>query len=259
MARLNQIDKPRRQREEWTGLVRQRPADLGGWLLRWFHRLLNAIFAKLPSSRVLYAIGVPVALFGWVIGAGWPVTSLISARTTGFQLATTEFPLGDPSDVAVDSLGRFYVVDSMHHRVQRYSPDGEFERGWLVPRKVFTVRTTDDDRVIVGAEGGPRTYSSDGELLEVLSDESELQRLGLVRGKETTAPYALRGRLLPRVVDTRTGRTVVVTPWPRRVLASPFPAWLYFLIGVAFVGLGDLRRWRERRAPHQGPNEAAAA
>src|SRR5262245_7183543 len=178
----------RRQRDDWTEFMRRRAAELRGWLVRrlWgpgvesVRRLLNFLLRKLPPSRVLHAIGLPIFLVGWVSGAAWPLTGLVSARTTGFQLATTEFPLGDPTDVAVDSHGRFFVVDSLHLRVQRYSPDGEFQRGWLVPRKVFALRTTADDQVIVGAEGGPRTYSSDGELLEVLSDQDELRRLGLV-------------------------------------------------------------------------------
>jgi hypothetical protein len=246
----------RPQRDEWTEFVRQRAAELRGWLARRFwrpgvqglHRLLNFIIMKLPSARVLHAIGISIGLFGWVSGLGWPLTALVSAWTNGFQLATTEFPLGDPRDVAVDSQGRFYVVDSFHLRVQRYSPDGEFQRGWLVPRKVFAVQTTADGRVVVDAEGGPRTYSSDGELLEVLADGDELHRLGLVRGRETPGPYAVRRGLLPHVIDKRTGRTVIVTPWPLRLIASPFPAFLYFAIGVAFTGLADLRGWRERLA-----------
>src|SRR5262249_1287851 len=134
----------RPQREALTESARQRTGELRGWFVRRFaqpvQRLLNAIVMRLPASRVLYRIGKPVALFGFICTAAWPLTSLISVYTTGFHLPTTEFPLGDPRDVAVDSQGRFYVVDSLHMRVQRYSPDGEFERGWLIPRKVFAVR-----------------------------------------------------------------------------------------------------------------------
>lgn len=260
----------RRQRDERTEFVRRRAAELRGWLAQRFwgpsvqgvRRLLNFLITKLPSSRVLGAIGLPVFLFGFVSGASWPLTGLVSALTTGFQLATTEFPLGMPSDVAVDSQGRFYVVDRLHLRVQRYSPDGEFERGWFSPRtdeklKVFVVRRGDDDRVIVGE--GPRTYTytSDGELLEIRSDEDELRQV--LWGKAPTAPYAIRGSLIPHIVDTRTGRTVIATPWTLRLIASPFPAFVYFLIGVAFIGLADLRRRRERPAPNQPPQQTAAA
>jgi hypothetical protein len=257
----------RRQRDEWTDFVRQRAAELRGWLDQRFlrptvqgvQRLLIFIILKLPSSRVLYRIGMPIALFGWVSALAWPLTGLVSAWTNGFQLAATEFPLGDPRGVAVDSHGRFYVVDALHLRVQRYSPSGEFERGWSVPRKVFTVRTTTDDRVIVGAEGGPRTYSSEGELLEFPTDPHEVRREDLTRDSETTGPYAVRRGLMAHVVDARTGRTVVATPWPLRLIASPFPAFVYFLIGVAFIGLADLRQWRERPVPTQPSQQSGPA
>jgi hypothetical protein len=258
----------RRQRDERTEFVRRRAAEARGWLARRFwgpsvqgvRRLLNYVIMKLPSSRVLGAIGMPIFLLGLVSGAGWPLTGAISACTTGFQLATTEFPLGIWIDVAVDSQGRFYVVDSFHLRIQRYSPDGEFERGWFSPRtwgklKVFAVRIAGDDRVIVVDEGEPRTftytYTTDGEPLELKLDVDELRRQGLVGGKASTAPYAIRGGLIPRIVDTRTGRTVIATPWPLRLIGSPFPALVYFLIGVAFIGLADLQGRRERPAPPQ--------
>lgn len=228
------------QREEWTELVRGRVLGLRGCLLRSLQRLLDLVLMKLPSSRVLAAIGMPIAIFGWVNIAAWPVTGLISSRTNGFQLATTEFPLGDPQGVAVDTQGRFFVVDALNLRVQRYSPEGEFQRGWFVPKKIFAVRTTADDRVIVGAEGGARIYSPDGELLEGPSEQYHLQR------GEITGPYEVRRGLIPRIIDTRTGQAVIATPWPLFLFASPFPAFLYFLVGVAFIALADLRRLRER-------------
>jgi hypothetical protein len=254
-----------RQRDEWTELARRQAAELRGWLgrrvggpsMRTMHRLLTFIIMKLPPGRVLHGVGVALALFGWGSALAWPMTGLVSAWTSGFQLATTEFALGDPRDVAVDSHGRFYVVDSFHLRVQRYSSGGEFELGWFVPRKIFAVRTTADDRVVVGAEGGPRTYSSDGELIEVRPDQNLVQREDFAR--EPTGPYAVRRGLLPHVVDTRTGRTVIATPWPLRLIASPFPAFLYFAIGLAFLGLAGLREWCERKSETLSPVRAVTA
>lgn len=258
-----------RRRDEWTEFVRRRAAETRGWLARQFWApsvqgvrwLLNFLNMKLPSSRVLYAIGMPVSLFGFVSCAGWLLTGVVSQCTTRSQLATTEFPLGIPSDVAVDSQGRIYVVDELLGRVQRYSPDGEFERGWFGPRtdkklKVFLVRIGDDDRVIVGDRLHTYTYTSDGSLLEVKSAEDELRRQ-VLRGKAPTAPYAIHG-IIPHIVDTRTGRTVIALPWQLRLIAFPFPAGVYFLIGVTFIVLGDLQRRRERSAPNHPLQQAGA-
>ena len=35
-----------------------------------------------------------------------------------------------PSDAAIDSQGRIFVVDTDNHRIQRFSPEGVFEREW---------------------------------------------------------------------------------------------------------------------------------
>src|SRR5262245_38855197 len=47
---------------------------------------VQLLLMKLPSSRVLHAIGLPIGLFGFVSAGGWPLTGFASAWTTGFQL-----------------------------------------------------------------------------------------------------------------------------------------------------------------------------
>jgi hypothetical protein len=230
----------RRQRDELAELLRwcaaglrRRAARLGGRAVEW-------VFRQLPFSWVLHAVGVPIFLAGMACGFGGALIGLASAWTTGFALPTTEFPLVDPRGVAADPHGRLFVADAFHVRVQRYSRDGRFERGWFIPRKVRGVRTTADGRVVVNAEGGPRTYSGDGELLDGPADPREDSTAA-----EPSGRYAVRHGLTPGVIDTQTGRSALATPWPLRLIATPFPAVLYFAIGVALVALGDWRRSRE--------------
>ncbi len=253
----------RRQREEWTELARRLATDLCGrlatdlcgWLATdlcgWLARRLTAAVRLLPPSRGLYPVGLTVFLFGWGSAAAWPLTGLVSAWTTGFALAAIEFPLGDPRGAAVDARGRIYVADALHLRVQRYSPAGTFECGWFVPRKVFGVRTTADGRVVVGAEGGALLYTADGELIELLPDSGRDRRWHFA-AEAATAPYRVRRGLLPHVVEARTGQTVVAGSWPVRLTASPFPAFLYGLVGLTIVALADARRRHESPAPGPG-------
>jgi hypothetical protein len=237
---------PRQRRDQWTEIARRQFKLLRDWLDRRIRqpasrrvdRILERTFKRLPATRTLYRVGTALALLGWIAALAWPMTGLISAWTGAYHLQTTEFPLSHPKGAAADSQGRIFVVDAFHLRVQRYSPDGEFQRGWFVPRKTYAVQVTADDRVMVGAEGGARIYSTDGELLEIVP--SELQR-----GENPVGAVEVRHGLLPRIADRESGRILIRRPWPQCLLASPFPAFVYFAIGLLFIGLGD---WRSRRA-----------
>jgi hypothetical protein len=214
----------------------------------------------LPSGRVLHGIGVSLFLFGLAITPAWHLVAWIG----GPDVATVEFPLGDVEDVAVDSQGRIYVgTGFLAHRVQRYSPGGEFECGWPVPTSgAFAMRTTPDGWVLVATARGKKllTYSGDGELqFEATYDWRKENLLGEFASEtETTGPYAVRRGLTPHVVDARTGRTVLATPWYKRLVAGPFPAMLYAAVGFALGLLGDLRRRREQPAPNQPPQQTEA-
>jgi hypothetical protein len=225
-------------------IVRPRAADLGRQLAglgRWLVR-------KLPRSRILFPVGLTFFLAGPGLVLGWKLANKLG----GDALATTEFPLGDLRDVAVDPAGRIYVADEFHSRVQRYAPDGEFQLGWPVPTAgVFALRTTADGRVLVATARANKllTYDADGRLLDGRYGLKEDRYPEFVSEAETTGPYAVRRGLRPRVVDTRTGRTVIPTPGPLWLVTGPFPAMLYSAIGVAILLLGD---WRRRYEPQPG-------
>jgi len=223
-----------------------RVADFARRLWEPIERRLGAIERRLlPSCRVLIAIGMPMFLFGWANVPAWKLIGWIG----GSGLATTELPFGDLDDVAVDSKGRIYVADGFHSRVQRYSPDGEFERGWYVPTSgVFALRTAANDEVHVATARANKLlkYNSDGDLLSGQYRLKEDYYQEYESETETTGPYAVRGGLLPHVVDTRTGGTVITRPWHTGLIAPFFPAVLYSVIGFALVGVGELKRRRER-------------
>ena len=181
-------------------------------------------------------------LFGAAIIPSWLLTKWIG----GPRLAAVEFPLSDPLDVAVDSKGRIYVADGMYSRVQRYSPEGQFQLGWFVPTAgVFALKTLEDDRVQVATARANKllTYSADGEPLTALYWQQTDHYGEFAKEQTTTGGYLVRGGLLPHI-DTRDGQTIIATPAPKRFVSGPFPAIAYSAVGVAFVATAE---WRRRR------------
>ena len=167
---------------------------------------------------------------------------------------TTRVPLGDPCDVAVDSLVRIYVADAFAQRIQRFSSDGRFDFGWPVNSpKPFAIRTTAGDRVEVAKVLGEELniFTADGVLVRSESwNEPDLYRKLL---EETRT----RGNLsfgAGRIYDAGTGRTIINdTAW-LRLTAAPFPAFLYVVAGLAVLASAS---WAERR--NHPPTPAASA
>jgi NHL repeat len=197
---------------------------------------------KTPSHKLLLGIGVPLFLFGMAIVPGWRLAKWIG----GSRLTRVEFPLSDPSDVAVDSKGRIYVADGMYSRVQRYSPEGRFQLGWFVPTAgVFALKTLDNDRLQVATARANKllTYSADGDLITGLYWQDTDHYLEFANERRTTGGYVVRRGLLPHV-DARDGQTIIATPASKRVISGPFPAMAYCVVGLAFVAAAE---WRRRR------------
>src|SRR5207245_479741 len=69
--------------------------------------------------RVMLGGGAALLLCGGGLGLLALVLALVAAWFGGPQLTTTEFPLGHPVNVAVDSQGRIYVAENFYGRVQR--------------------------------------------------------------------------------------------------------------------------------------------
>jgi hypothetical protein len=60
----------------------------------------------------------------------------------------------------------------------------------------------------------------------------------------TCGQYIVKGWLVPHVVDSRTGATVIATGWVKRLAAAPFPSFGYFGLGLVLLGINQ---WRLRR------------
>lgn len=202
-------------------------------------------------ERALIVVGVLMFLGGLALNCA----SYFLPYFSRIQEANVEFPFSILEDVAVDARGRIYVADPFYHRIQKYSADGVFERGWKVQTSgAFALRTTAQDRVVVAtARGNKRlTYDCDGNLLEALEGLDVDECDAYANETETTGHYAVMGVWRPRVIDTRTGATVLETTGWKRLIAAPFPSALYAVAGWVIAATGEglkcLRQRSERRA-----------
>lgn len=164
-------------------------------------------------------------LLAWQ-SAGW---------ISGERFRSTEFPFGQLADVAVDADGRIYVAEAFNSRIQRYSRSGAFELGWFVPAYGGAFRITDigEGYIIVATLRGNQglTYTASGQL----QSASEREGVYYEKTSRPAGPYVVRQGLCPCVADRTTGQCFLLTPWPTRLTAAPFPVIAYQVLGVLFL------------------------
>jgi hypothetical protein len=67
-----------------------------------------------------------------------------SPEALGARIADGNFSF--PRDFAIDAAGRFYIYDTLKHRIARYSPGGKFELGFRYPETAGHVFAHPDAR-----------------------------------------------------------------------------------------------------------------
>ena len=200
--------------------------------------LLAAFFLVLGG--IGFFLGLPCAV-GWLDGLPQWI----------------EFPLGEPEGIAVDAAGRVYLGLQFYHRVQVYDAEGRFLRGFFVNSGggVFRIRINSEGRLDVAATRGNSltTYELDG--TEVAREVDPTHRrhyyseFGEEMQRRAAAPHGteyhlVSGLLFPRVDQVELSgdrRTVIRTDAARWFLKGPFPAGLFWGLGIAaLIGLRAL-------------------
>jgi hypothetical protein len=159
-------------------------------------------------QRMLFIVGLTAFFLGLFSGVGWKFLG----RLEGSGFSRVEYPL-NPShiNIAVDSQGQIFVGDSVYGRVQRFSSAGQFECGWFVDAKgedfTLKVDTNSQVEVILTPSRDILTYTSDGQFTGREPYIYNRNWLATRDGKKS--PYAIEGYSSPRIVDTRTGRTII--------------------------------------------------
>jgi sugar lactone lactonase YvrE len=165
---------------------------------------------QLPDIAATVQASMPV-------GAAPPAPESASPGvTTLFQLSipgSAPGQLDDPRGVAVGPDGAIYVAGYGDGRVQRFSPQGSFERGWRVEddRPILAIVAGRDGRIYVSQVPGVSVYDgASGALLDVIAPGEGFQDLALLAdGSLLGIPWAgtdlVRldpdGREIDRIVD----------------------------------------------------------
>jgi len=169
----------------------------------------------------------------------------------------TELPLGAPESIAVDRDGNVYLAANFYYRIQKYSPDGEFLRGWPSNDNDPRIRINEDNQFELANNRKTRkgdypdtlaTYDLEGNLIseEVIDGcyfefGEECERL--CRDKNGNL-YSIHNKWWrPHIIKTSylgVKTKIVQTPWYLWLFLGPFPAWIFFAVGL--IGFGKLNR-----------------
>lgn len=177
-------------------------------------------------------------------------------------LVDVEMPLSQVNGIAVDSTGNVYVGSRKYSRIQVYSREGAFLRGFYLGRNIkgvdFRFRVNEADEVEVYGLGveilcvfdraGMRARRTDVGHIPF----SPVSCVGTNDADGNSYSLAANSWAMARVLKTdKNGytRPLIVQPWFLTAIKQPFPA--FALGGVAVLGLwlmhGPSRWWRSRR------------
>lgn len=219
--------------------------------------LLAQYIAQSPACRKINIISSLVGFISGfiliIMGAGlFSFDNLVMRKVSaglGLNLKNTEFPLGNPGGLAIDSRGRIYLGLQAYGRVQLYSGEGRFIRGFLVPTDgVINIWVDENDALHADLSRVYQIFDSGGRLLRseriVLADHGiRLSRKapGTMQSDTSGNTYELRDReWFPKVVKTTSdGREelVIQNPIHLWIMGSPQPALTVAAVGMLVVAI----------------------
>lgn len=189
-----------------------------------------------PRWKYLQTFFVVLAAFGAATFLAGFVTSVVPMPF----LDTVELPLGAPAGLLEDNEGRIVVGSRSYLRLQRYLPDGRFDRAWRAPEVKGEWRLAvaeNGDYVLRSMPSGCWTITEQ----EVTGPARCAD--GLSFGGFTTAS-GLEIQSWPfRVI--RGSHVIVSQSVVLNLIRSPLPAFVWLVIGIA----GQL--WLRGRPPEE--------
>lgn len=215
--------------------------------------IMNSSTKKSIAFKVSVFLIVTLAL----IGFGGFLAGFICSFTadSDYPKVSTKarFPLGDLQTAAVDSSGNIYCGSGFYSRIQAYSPEGKFIRGWFfqVGRGTLRMMIDGEDNIHIGTAKGDEhhIFTTDGKLLTTEGDMNAFNNLDKdqITDIDGNSYEILNSLILPRVskTDAKGKKTVVVSdPFYLWFINGPLPVWLWMLVAIL---LGRGLYWLRKR------------
>jgi hypothetical protein len=219
--------------------------------------LLSKTEKRKPRKYFLLALS-KICLIMCIIGAFGFFNGFLTAWGKAFWITSkTPLPMGDPAGIAVDNKGNIYVALGFYYRIQKYSPEGMFLKGWPSNDNNPRIQISADDQLEVASyhKNSPdtlRSFDSEGNI----TSQKVIDGCYAEFGKDTERfcrdkngnTYSIHNRYwwpyIMKVTPSGVKAKVVIVPWYLWLIQGPFPAWLMFAVGLA--GLAKLRDYALR-------------
>jgi len=222
---------------------------LGSFIIIGISSLFNrtkALANRIPPHLVrllvlfvlLYSIGMLV--FGFLCSA-------LSSMNLKFVSEKARFPLSEVEWVQVDNDGAIYCMSFSYFRLQVYDSQGNFLKGWFVPRIKGGYR-------IALSEKGEVIYGSENEIRQVYDKFGNQIPVKKVHSQKLSAPlstkfidkkginYELRyASFRPQIVkidQSGDEATLVKDPLGLWIHGMPLPGFGFLLLSVIMSGFG---------------------
>jgi hypothetical protein len=202
--------------------------------------MLNKKATILKRCAIFFLL---LGAIGWFVPfIGWPFGSWI------------ESPNSEPHGIVLDSSGNIYCGSKFYGRIQKYNPDGKYERGFETEGgngwgSDFGFRIDDKGQLRITVSGISKDnkgsvhrikiYDKEGNLVSAEKNQST-QRNYTHKMSNTTFDsngnaYVFKGFVFPRVVkETKAGdeSIKISTPLLLWFIQAPFPSFAFFFVSM---------------------------
>ncbi|MCL6592206.1 MAG: hypothetical protein K6U80_19945 [Firmicutes bacterium] len=191
------------------------------------------------KNSVIIVIGIILVLFG----AFSLVVNVVSVFGH-IQVNNIELPLSIPRSIAVDNNGRIYCGLNGYCRIQMYSQEGKFIKGWPVDTGGGDFRIYIDKNnnlmVLTNSRVNLFIFNSNGEILKTAS--IELNPFDYFNNKSERYQckdrngnlYQILSGIVPKIIKTNTNGTknvVLSMPWQQVFFSFPISL-IIFALGI---------------------------